>query len=188
MKNNASFFGGLNMQMHQNVGKPEYLKVVCPNCINLTNNSELQFLPDHAGCFWINPLNVLEVWVWRAIFLKIFPKFSYLCLGLGGNWNVRPWNFYESLAEGFLQGPCGGGCWVTQYVSCVPKNNIYIKCTINIIYTIYVIYITAKVFVGGAGWLSMYRVSIKPSPASQHPWEEWDGFWILFFLMKNRKH
>ena len=39
---------------------------------------------------------------------------------------------------------------------------------------------SAKVFAVGAGWLGMYRVSIKPSPASQG---EWDGrCWIFFFL------
>ena len=75
--------------------KPEYLKVVCPNCINLTNNSELQFLPDHAGCFWINTLNVSEEWVQQALFLKIFPKFRSFCLELGGNGNGGPLKFLQ---------------------------------------------------------------------------------------------
>lgn len=47
-------------RVEEDMQMPEYFKVVCPNCINPTNNSELQFLTDGPGCTWINTLNVPE--------------------------------------------------------------------------------------------------------------------------------
>ena len=85
--------------------KPGNLNVVCPNCMNLTNNSELQSLTYHA-----------QGRSWSILWMFQKDWFGKSYSSWGGM--IFQKNIYDFLPLP-MQCLCGGlgGWWVTQYVS-----------------------------------------------------------------------